>query len=720
MPFCRVAVNAPLPLLTYSCAVPLPRGQRVLVPFRGKTVAGVVWDADAAPEIAPEKILPVQHVFAEEPVLPENWLALIAFTSRYYHYPIGQTLFAALPQVLREARPAAIPAPERYFTLGAQGRVQPPPPERSRKQRALWQALLSGCLNLAALKKIHAQASGIIAQWQENGWLDIVEQGQPEIPPPRYTPNADQRAAADAVIGAAGRFAPFLLHGITGSGKTEVYFEAAAHALAAGGQVLFLLPEINLTPQLLQRIAARFPDFPVAVLHSQTAAARRSRDYLAAMLGQARLVVGTRLSVFTPLPDLSLVIVDEEHDASFKQDSDLRYQARDLAVWRAQQAHCPVVLGSATPSLESWHKAQTGAYRLLSLPHRANPQARLPEIQILDVRRLPLENGISAPALSLLRQNHAAGGISLVYLNRRGFAPALFCADCGHVFGCPHCSAKMVLHRQARELRCHHCGFRLPVPRNCPDCGNQDLSAIGQGTQRVEETLRNAIPEARILRVDRDSTARRRDWEQLYQTIAAGGADLLVGTQMLAKGHDFARLNLAVVLNADGSLFSGDFRAPERLFAELMQVSGRAGRAEHAGRVLVQTRLPENPVFSALRAQDYVLFAQHELAQRELFGLPPCGFQAAVRADAPAMADAVSFLNAVRAETAPLLPENVWQSAAVPMLMARLAGRERAQVFVESADRKALHRALSLWAHALSQSRTGSVRWHMDVDVQEM
>ena len=246
------------------------------------------------------------------------------------------------------------------------------------------------------------------------------------------------------------------------------------------------------------------------------------------------------------------------------------------------------------------------------------------------------------------------------------------------------------------------------------------MSAIGQGTQRVEETLRNAIPEARILRVDRDSTARRRDWEQLYQTIAAGGADILVGTQMLAKGHDFARLNLAVVLNADGSLFSGDFRAPERLFAELMQVSGRAGRAEHAGRVLVQTRLPENPVFSALRAQDYVLFAQHELAQRELFGLPPCGFQAAVRADAPAMADAVLFLNAVRAETAPLLPENVWQSAAVPMLMARLAGRERAQVFVESADRKALHRALSLWAHALSQSRTGSVRWHMDVDVQEM
>ncbi len=738
MHYLKIALNIPLGLLTYSHPTPLPRGTRVLVPFINKTVAGIVWGEEAQPEIAAHKIRAVQQVLSDEPPLPESWLALIEFAARYYHYPIGQTAFTALPQALRENQPAKIPQPETFYTLNDLGKQQPAPHERSHKKRALWQALFSGCLNLAALKKIHPQAAKFINEYSERGWLNITTQGQPDVgfvqisdldnktpcrqahPQSAHTLNPEQQTASHQIQAAFGQFQPFLLYGITGSGKTEVYFDAMATALAQGKQVLLLLPEINLTPQLLQRVANRFPHLPTAVLHSQTAAGKRSQDYLRAMLGQAKLIIGTRLAVFTPLPDLALIVVDEEHDASFKQDNELRYHARDLAIWRAQQAACPIVLGSATPSLESWHKAQTGAYRLLSLPHRANPRAQLPQIQLLDVRPITLNNGISPLALKMLQDNHAQGGISLVYLNRRGFAPALFCGDCGHTFGCPHCSAKMVLHQRARQLRCHHCDFRLPIPIACPDCGNQDLTAIGQGTQRIEDTLRTALPHAQIARVDRDSTAHQRDWDALYAAIHANEIDVLIGTQMLAKGHDFARLNLVIVLNADGSLFSSDFRAPERLFAELMQVSGRAGRAEAAGRVLIQTRLPEHPVFAAVQTQNYPLFADHELAQRELFSLPPYGFQAAIRADAPTQTEASQFLNDIRDCIAPLLPENVHQFGAVPMQMARLAERERAQVFLESPSRKALHHALAQWEQVLGQYKSGNIRWHIDVDTQEL
>ena len=492
-----------------------------------------------------------------------------------------------------------------------------------------------------------------------------------------------------------------------------------AKVLAQGRQVLFLLPEINLTPQLLKRVENRFADVPTAVLHSQMAAGKRTQDYLRAMLGQAKLVIGTRLAVFTPMDDVGLIVVDEEHDGSFKQDNELRYHARDLAVWRAKQSGCPVVLGSATPSLESWHKAQSGAYRLLQLTERAHTAAQLPQVDILNVGRLKLDNGFSPQALQLLKQNFEAGGMSLVYLNRRGFAPALFCGDCGHTFGCPNCSAKMVLHQRARQLRCHHCDHREPVPFKCPDCGNQDLTAVGHGTQRVEETLRAFLPKAAVVRVDRDSTAHKNDWADLYRRIADNEIDILVGTQMLAKGHDFARLNLVIVLNADGSLYSADFRAPERLFAELMQVSGRAGRADKPGKVLIQTQLPEHPVFAAVKAQDYAVFAENELNERQMFAMPPFGFQTAVRADAPRVADAMEFLNAAKETLAPLLPASVSQFGAAPMLMVRLAERERAQIFLESTSRQDLHRAVSLWVQVLQQNRDGKIRWSVDVDAQE-
>ena len=717
----RIAVNVPLSdgLLTYSHSEPLPQGARVLVPFRNKTVVGIVWETDIAPDMDAARILSIQTTFSDEPPLPESWRDLLSFTSRYYHYPTGQAVFAALPQGLKETRAVEMPQPPLFYALNEAGRAQTPPPARFNKKAALWDALLSGGMTMAALKQVNAQAAKLIEDWAEQGWIETTEAAKPVLRSSEFQLNADQQKASDEIQTAFGSFQPFLLYGITGSGKTEVYFDAMAKVLAQGRQVLFLLPEINLTPQLLKRVENRFADVPTAVLHSQMAAGRRTQDYLRAMLGQAKLVIGTRLAVFTPLPDVGLIVVDEEHDGSFKQDNELRYHARDLAVWRAKQSGCPVVLGSATPSLESWHKAQSGAYRLLQLTERAHAAAQLPQVDILNVGRLKLDNGFSPQALQLLKQNFEAGGMSLVYLNRRGFAPALFCGDCGHTFGCPNCSAKMVLHQRARQLRCHHCDHREPIPFKCPDCGNQDLTAVGHGTQRVEETLRAFLPKAAVVRVDRDSTAHKNDWADLYRRIADNEIDILVGTQMLAKGHDFARLNLVIVLNADGSLYSADFRAPERLFAELMQVSGRAGRADKPGKVLIQTQLPEHPVFAAVKAQDYAVFAENELNERQMFAMPPFGFQTAVRADAPRVADAMEFLNAAKETLAPLLPESVSQFGAAPMLMVRLAERERAQIFLESTSRQDLHRAVSLWVQVLQQNRDGKIRWSVDVDVQE-
>ena len=724
----RIAVNVPLSdgLLTYSHSEPLPPGTRVLVPFRNKTVVGIVWETDIAPDMDTARILSVQTAFVEEKPLPQSWRDLLAFTSRYYHYPTGQAVFAALPQGLKETRVVEMPQPPLFYALNEAGRAQTPPPSRFNKKAALWDALLSGGMTMAALKQVNAQAAKLIEDWAEQGWIETMEAAKPvlrscngQASHSEFVLNADQQKASDEIQTAFGKFQPFLLYGITGSGKTEVYFDAMAKVLAQGRQVLFLLPEINLTPQLLKRVEDRFADVPTAVLHSQMAAGKRTQDYLRAMLGQAKLVIGTRLAVFTPMDDVGLIVVDEEHDGSFKQDNELRYHARDLAVWRAKQSGCPVVLGSATPSLESWHKAQSGAYRLLQLTERAHAAAQLPQVDILNVGRLKLDNGFSPQALQLLKQNFEAGGMSLVYLNRRGFAPALFCGDCGHTFGCPNCSAKMVLHQRARQLRCHHCDHREPIPFKCPDCGNQDLTAVGHGTQRVEETLRAFLPKAAVVRVDRDSTAHKNDWADLYRRIADNEIDILVGTQMLAKGHDFARLNLVIVLNADGSLYSADFRAPERLFAELMQVSGRAGRADKPGKVLIQTQLPEHPVFAAVKAQDYAVFAENELNERQMFAMPPFGFQTAVRADAPRVADAMEFLNAAKETIAPLLPESVSQFGAAPMLMVRLAERERAQVFLESTSRQDLHRAVSLWVQVLQQNRDGKIRWSVDVDVQE-
>lgn len=717
----NIALNTVLPPLSYYAEKEITIGTRVLVTLNGKEQIGIVWESNIQPNFDPNKILPILKIFTDEPILPPNWLELIAFTARYYHYPIGQTVFTGLASAFKENKPLPIPTPTLYYSLNNAGKQQTPPSEKHQRKYKLWQTLLSGSHSLAELKKINPQANKLLTEYQQNNWLNIhTTTTNTHIPASQHQHNTEQIQAIQTVCQHLNSFKPFLLHGITGSGKTEVYFEIIAKALRENKQTLFLLPEINLTPQLLKRVSERFPNTPTAVLHSQTSNTQRNQNYLKAMLGETQLIIGTRLSIFTPLPKLGLIIVDEEHDSSFKQDNELRYQARNLAVWRAKQANCPIILGSATPSLETWHKAQTGAYTLLTLTQRAYQQATPPTINILDIRKLPKHNGIADIVLKKIQENHQQGGLSMIYLNRRGFAPALFCSDCGHIFGCPNCSTKMVLHQRIKQLRCHHCDFRQSTPTYCPDCGNQDLTAVGQGTQRIEETLRQALPQAKIARVDRDSTSHKNDWENLYTAIANQQIDILIGTQMLAKGHDFPNLNLVVILNADNQLFSSDFRAPERLFAELMQVSGRAGRAEHTGQVIIQTRLPEHPLFTAIKKQDYPSFANEELQQRKTFQLPPYSFQAAIRADANKLEEANQFLNNIRDTLTPMLPENIMQLGAIPMQLTKLAERERSQIFLESPNRTTLHQALNLWQQTLTQQNTPKIRWHIDVDNQEI
>ena len=712
----NIAVNRPIEqLFSYAHASALPHGTRVVVSFHNTQEVGIVWQSDITPDIELNKILPIQTVFANEPPLPQEWIQLIEFTAKYYHYPVGASAFVALPTALRQAEPFRLPEPDTYFTLSDLGRQQARP--RYPKQLALWNALFSGSLNKAAARQIHTEAHKYLQKWQELGYLKTTDKPQAVVLQQKTNLNDEQQIAAQTVLAKQTTFAPFLLWGITGSGKTETYFEIMAEVIANGGQALFLVPEINLTAQLLERLKRRFPAVETAILHSGSAKMARCQDYFRAMSGQAKIVVGTRLAVFTPIQNLRLIVVDEEHDHSYKQDKELRYNARDLAVWRAKQANCPVVLGSATPSLESYQAALNGRYTLLKLTQRAKAQARLPEITLLDVKRQKLDNGLSSKALKLLEENIKNGGLSLVYLNRRGFAPALFCGDCGYSFSCPNCSAKMVYHKYQRHLRCHHCDHKIAVPKSCPDCGNQDLTAVGIGTQRIEEVLKKRFQAAHIVRIDSDTLSHKDDWQKTRKAIENKEINIIIGTQMLAKGHDFEHLNLVIVVNADGSLYSADMRATEHLFAELMQVAGRAGRADSAGKVLIQTQLPHNPLFTHIQNHDWQAFADEELARRQTFAAPPTVYTAAFRADAVKLQDALLFLqNAVKQF---VLPESVVLYGPAPQLMTRLSGRERVQLFFESKNRPILHTAVTQFAQILEQTQTADIRYAIDIDPYE-
>ena len=544
---------------------------------------------------------------------------------------------------------------------------------------------------------------------------------QADVEPARAAPyalNDAQAAAADAINASARTFAPMLLHGVTGSGKTDVYLAAAAHAIRGGGQVLVLVPEINLTPQLEARVQSALPGVQTATLHSGLAAGVRRANWDRAASGAARIVLATRLGVFVPLPRLALVVVDEEHDDSYKQQDGVRYHARDLAVWRARQRGVPVVLGSATPSLETWAHAKAGRYRTIALAARADARARLPEIRFAPARGKDTRDGLSPILRDAIARRIAVNEQVLLFINRRGYAPSLKCAACAWESQCPRCAARLVLHRQPDRLRCHHCGHESRPPRACPSCGNVDLLPVGSGTQRLEETLRAAFPAARIARVDRDTTRTRGAFAAVRRQVEAHELDILVGTQMLAKGHDFPRLTLVGVLGADNALYSADFRATERLAGLLMQAAGRAGRAERPGTVVVQTDFPDHPVYRALAAHDYARLANELLAERKSAQLPPAVHVALLVAEAHARADVDRFLDHAVDIARGLVRDvaDVDVFGPLPPALPRRAGFERGQVLVQSAHRASLQAFLARFREPLARHASTRVRYALDVD----
>jgi primosomal protein N' (replication factor Y) len=524
--------------------------------------------------------------------------------------------------------------------------------------------------------------------------------------------------AVAAVAAALNRYRAFVLHGITGSGKTEVYLQLVERVLAAGRRALVLVPEIGLTPQLLARFRERFAA-PMAVLHSALTDHERLGAWRLACSGEARIVLGTRSAVFAPVPDLGLIVVDEEHDASFKQhEGGFRYSARDLAVVRASHAGVPVLLGSATPALETLHNVAAGRYELLRLERRAAGQAQLPLLKLIDLRHSAVRGGISTPAVLAVERHLAAAGQVLVFLNRRGYAPTLMCTACGWVAPCRECDARLTVHQGAGRLRCHHCGADAALPQRCPQCGFA-VKPVGQGTERIEETLGTLFPGVAIARLDRDVVRRRGDLEEVMQRMASGDARILVGTQMVTKGHDFPNLTLVVVLNADQGLFSTDFRAPERLAQTIVQVAGRAGRGAKPGEVLIQTEFPEHPLLTQLLAGGYNGFADAALAERAAAAWPPFSRLAALRDSATTAAAALTFLSEARAQ-APRA-RGVRLLGPVPAAMAKRAGRYHAQLLVESRERTPLHEFLERWLPQVEQLKSArAVRWSLDVDPLEL
>ena len=689
-----VAVSAPAHsqvggLLTYVTDLPVTVGQLVRVPFGNREVLGVVWGVHAtAPDTQSTHTLrQVMAVLEAVAPLSEHWRQLVQFTAHYYQRSLGEVAMAALPPQLRDLTPVQLA-------------------RRFKKPVATAEALTTA---LQSPWPLSAQQTEVLTQMNE-------------------------------------ALGPFLLHGATGSGKTEVYLQAVARCLAEdpNAQALMMVPEINLTPQLEARVKARFGDAGVVSMHSGMTGPQRLKSWLAAHQGSARIVLGTRMAIFASMPHLKWIVVDEEHDASYKQQEGARYSARDLAIYRARLEGAKVILGSATPSLESWHHSRPavegGRYLRLPMPARIGA-GQLPFVRRVDMNHQPRKTVLSAPLMAAIQERVAKGEQSMLLLNRRGYAPVLHCADCGWKSECSHCSAFRVFHKIDRTLRCHHCGFTERVPRACPACGNADIAPMGRGTEQLEEHLAELLIDVKrpngdpvkIMRIDADSTKLKGSLEAQLAGVHSGKVDVLVGTQMIAKGHDFRRITLVAAINPDGALFSSDFRAPERLFALLMQAGGRAGRdAEQSAssEMWVQTFHPSHPLFEALKKHDYPAFAEQQLKERLEAGLPPSTFQALIRSDARAQSVAQAFLNHANAQLQSLEGLGTQDASAlaevsvypaVPMSIQRVANVERAQMLIESASRKALHRVLELLQEQLHASRSepqhkGLIRWLVDVD----
>lgn len=669
----KVALDTPLDTafdyrwIKSDDAEPIPQvGQFVLVPFGRREVVGLILAVQEASDLAEDKIRDVIAVRSQLAPLSSKWLELCYFAADYYQRPVGEVVIPCSPKNLR----------------------------------ALKNTALDKAIKKIAKLKAPALATASV---------------RPQL--------HDEQEQAVLALEADTGFSVNLLFGVTGSGKTEVYLQAAERILdrarlaGEAAQVLILVPEINLTPQLEGNIRARFPHLQLATLHSQLAEGERLLNWMASHTGNADIVLGTRLAVLASMPHLKLIVIDEEHDPSYKQQEGLRYSARDLGIWRAHQLNIAVVLGSATPSMESWQHAATGRYRKLELTRRAASNAQLPRVSLIDMERNKAPDGLAEPLIAAIKLRLEKGEQSLLFLNRRGYAPVIHCDACGWISNCRRCTAFMVLHKPERRLRCHHCSLELRIPNACPTCGNVDLQPLGRGTQRVEETLQKMFPDARVLRIDADSTRKKGSAQEAFDSVHRGDVDILLGTQMVAKGHDFQRLTLVGAINPDTALFSQDYRAGERLFAQLMQVAGRAGRAAQAAdgnpsEVLIQTRYPAHPLYRALLAHDYAGFAQTTLEERRSAGLPPFMFQALLRAEARELPLALAFLEQARGL---LDHEGILINDPVPMTITRVAGVERAQLLVESVSRMQLQAFLKPWVADLRALKS-KVRWTLEVD----
>ncbi len=717
----KVAVPAPiraafdyLPPRSGPDCPPIP-GVRLKVPFGRKLRIGVLLGVEATSTIAPTRLRPALEFLDCKPLLGPADLALLRWAARYYHHPIGEVCASALPTPLRQGKPARIQTGTQ-IRLTAAGQTATPS-ARAAKQAALLSLLRQhdGILTAGDLTGLRWDWRPPAQALAAKGWL-LIEAAAPAVGqglPALFQPNPAQQQAIEAVTANADRFRAYLLEGVTGSGKTEVYLGIIEKILELGRQALILLPEIALTPQLEARFRNRLA-CPIGVYHSRLGDSERLNAWLGFQRGELPILLGTRSAVFIPMARPGLILIDEEHDPSFKQQEGFRFCARDVAVVRARQLGIPIVLGSATPALESLHNAQRGRYLHLHLPQRAGG-ARAPILNRVDIRRLNLRAGLAPPTLAAIEATLARREQALLFLNRRGFAPVLICHSCGWVADCPRCDSRLCLHRRDRRLRCHHCGHERPLPAHCPSCGLEDLRALGQGTERLETELSALFQGARIARLDRDATRRKGSLDGLIEAVHAGAVDILLGTQMLAKGHHFPNVTLAVIVDADAGLYSTDFRAPERMAQLIMQVAGRAGRADKLGQVLIQTRHPDHPLLSALLEGGYPAFARQALEERRQAGLPPYSYQALLRAEAHRPMLPERFLDQTAALAKELADAKVQVLGPAPM--PRRAGRYRAQLLFQSTRRAPLHRLLDrLLASLDNLPASRKVHWSLDVD----
>jgi primosomal protein N' (replication factor Y) (superfamily II helicase) len=725
----QIALDTPLRrVFDYLCppdvsAETLKLGVRVRVPFGRRRLIGVLIGTCLKSAIPAEKLKSALEILDWRPVFDPVTFELLRWAADYYHHSLGEVIAAALPVSLRAGQAADDIVESWALTEAGREELERPTGRRAPQQRALL-AWLAERAPATADAICTVFKPGLLRALTERGWASsslarAMSNAAPfELRPSDVTLTEAQVLVVDTITASLGRFAAHLLYGVTGSGKTEVYLRAIAAAIAEGGQALVLVPEIALTPQLVERFRQRF-SAGVVVLHSALTGSERRDAWRSAHGGHARIVIGTRSAVFTSLPRLALIVVDEEHDASYKQHEGFRYSARDLAVWRAQRAQLPIVLGSATPSLETLENVAQGRYSKLLLPQRPGA-ARAPRMALIDLRKYASEQGLSQPAMQAIERHLAAGGQVIVFLNRRGYAPSLFCNTCGWVAPCAHCDARMTLHRRAGQLRCHHCGAHGPVPSTCGSCG-QPLNPVGQGTERVEETLARLFPDAPLARLDRDTASGRGAMEAVLDRVHSGEARILVGTQMLTKGHHFPDVSLVVILDADQGLFASDFRATERLAQTITQVAGRAGRAARAGEVMIQTEFPEHPLLTRLIEEGYEGFAASALEERRQAEWPPFSRLAMLRAEAKDNAGLDAFLRSAALLGTALAGASIKILGPATALIARRADHFRAHLLIETATRAVLQRFLARWLPQVEAlpGPTG-LRWSIDVDPLEV